>query len=266
MPALSEFSLDGKAAIVTGAGQGIGRGIAMALAEAGADIVLAGINVADRSRSMADLEEVASEIRGLGRKAVPAVVDARLDEDVQTMIQTALSELGGRLDIMVNNAGGSFYARFPDINERGFDAVIRNNLKTTFLCCQTAGAVMREQQSGVIINLSSGAAFGGSVTQPVYAATKAGITNLTQTLAIEFAPHVRINAIAPGLTDTIGMRAGYGDQADERVAAQSRTFAAQRLATPRDMGMAAVFLASDAASYVSGITLQVNGGGRAFEA
>ena len=266
MPALSEFSLDGKTAIVTGAGQGIGHGIALALAEAGADIVLGGITVADRSRSMADLEGVAAEIHGLGRKAIPAVIDARLDEDVQTMVQTALNELGGRLDIMVNNAGGSFYARFPDINERGFDAVIRNNLKTTFLCCQAAGRVMLEQRRGVIINLSSGAAFAGSVTQPVYAATKAGITNLTQTLAIEYAPHVRVVAIAPGLTDTVGMRAGYGDQGDERVAAQSRTFAAQRLATPRDMGMAAVFLASDAASYVSGVTLRVDGGGRAAEA
>ena len=166
---------------------------------------------------------------------------------------------------MVNNAGGSFYARFPDISEGGFDAIVRNNLKSTFLCCQAAGTVMRERQSGVIINLSSGAAFAGSIAQPVYAATKAGITNLTQTLAVEFAPHVRVVALAPGLTDTIGMRAGYGDEADARVAAQSQTMAAKRLATPRDMGLACVFLASNAASYVSGITLRVDGGGRAAD-
>ncbi len=225
----------------------------------------AGITVADRSRSMADLEAVADEIRALGRRAAPFVADAREDSDVHAMIDAALTEFGGGLDIMVNNAGGSFYARFPDINERGFDAVVRNNLKTTFLCCQAAGRVMLERQSGVIINLSSGAAFGGSVNQPVYAATKAGITNLTQTLAVEFAPHVRVVAIAPGLTDTIGMRAPYGDRADEEVAMRAQSFAAQRLATPRDMGLACVFLASDAASYVSGVTLRVDGGGRAAE-
>ena len=140
---------------------------------------------------------------------------------------------------------------------------MRNNLKTTFLCCQAARPVMLERQKGVIINLSSGAAFSGSVTQPVYAATKAGITNLTQTLAVELAPHVRVVAVAPGLTDTIGMRAGYGDEAEARVAAQAQAMAAKRLATPRDMGLACVFLASDAASYVSGVTLRVDGGGRA---
>ncbi len=265
MPGLSEFSLDGKTAIVTGAGQGIGKGIALALAEAGANVVVAGITVADRSRSEADLEATADEIRSLGRTALPFVADVREDGDVRQMIEAGLHEFNGRLDIMVNNAGGSFYARFPDISERGFDAVIRNNLRSTFLCCQAAGSVMREQQTGVIINLSSGAAFAGSLSQPVYAATKAGITNLTQTLAIEFAPHVRVVAIAPGLTDTIGMRAGYGDQAEDRVAAQARTMAAQRLATPRDMGLACVFLASEAASYVSGITLRVDGGGRAAD-
>ncbi len=264
MPALSEFNLDGKTAIVTGAGQGIGKGIALALAEAGANVVVAGITVADRSRSDADLEATADEIRALGRTALPFVVDARDSAEVHALVEATLAEFGA-LDIMVNNAGGSFYARFPDISEGGFDAIVRNNLKSTFLCCQAAGSVMRERQSGVIINLSSGAAFAGSIAQPVYAATKAGITNLTQTLAVEFAPHVRVVALAPGLTDTIGMRAGYGDEADARVAAQSQTMAAKRLATPRDMGLACVFMASDAASYVSGITLRVDGGGRAAD-
>ncbi len=264
MPGLHEFSLDGKTAIVTGAGQGIGKGIAIALAEAGADVVVAGITVADRSQSEADLEATADEIRLLGRSALPVVTDAREDADVHAVIDATIQEFGG-LDIMVNNAGGSFYARFPDISERGYDAVVRNNLKSTFLCCQAAGVVMRERERGVIINLSSGAAFSGSIAQPVYAATKAGITNLTQTLAAEFAPKVRVVAIAPGLTDTVGMRAGYGDEADARVAAQAQTMAAKRLATPRDMGLACVFLASDAASYVSGITLRVDGGGRAAD-
>ena len=265
MPGLHEFSLDGKTAIVTGAGQGIGKGIALALAEAGADIVVAGITVADRSRSEADLEATADEIRLLGRSALPVVADARDHADVGAMVDAAIKEFG-KLDIMVNNAGGSFNARFPDISEGGFEAVVRNNLKSTFLCCQAAGAVMREQGSGVIINLSSGAAWSGSVTQPVYASTKAAITNLTQTLAAEFAPNVRVVAIAPGLTDTVGMRAGFGDEAEARVAAQSQSVAAKRLATPRDIGLAAVYLASDAASYVSGITLRVEGGGRAADA
>ncbi len=264
MPGLTEFSLDGKTAIVTGAGQGIGKGIALALAEAGANVVVAGITVTDRSRSEADLEATAEEIRAIGRTALPIVADARDDNDVHEVINAARSEFGA-LDIMVNNAGGSFNARFPDISERGFDAVMRNNLKSTFLCCQAAGAVMREQQSGVIINLSSSTAFAGSITQPVYAATKAGIVNLTQTLAVEFAPHVRVVAIAPGLTDTVGMRAGFGDEAETRVAAQAQGMAAKRLASTRDLGLACVFLASEAASYISGVTLRIDGGGRAAD-
>ena len=119
MPGLHEFSLDGKTAIVTGAGQGIGKGIALALAEAGADVVVAGITVADRARSEVDLQATADEIRLLGRSALPVVTDARDDADVRAVIDAALTEFD-RLDIMVNNAGGSFYARFPDISEGGF--------------------------------------------------------------------------------------------------------------------------------------------------
>ena len=166
---------------------------------------------------------------------------------------------------MVNNAGGGFAAHFMDISERGFEAIVRNTFKSTYLCCRAAGRVMLEAGGGAIINLASGAGMGPSPSQPVYGATKAGIINLTQSLAVEFAPKIRVNAIAPGLTATEGLRARYGADADNEISRQGQQFAAGRLALPEDMGLAAVFLASDAASYVSGVTLRVDGGGRAME-
>lgn len=263
MPALSEFSLDGRVAVVTGSGQGIGKGIALCLARAGADLVLAGISLADRSHDLDDLEAAAKEVRALGRRAVAVAADVRLADDVDKVVRTAQREFG-RLDIMVNNAGGGFASRFMDISERGFEAIVRNNYKSTFLCCKAAGRAMLEARRGVIINLASGAAFGPSPNQPVYGGAKAAIVNLTQSLAVELAPYVRVNAIAPGLTLTEGLRSRYGADADEEIRRQGERFAAKRLALPQDMGLAAVFLASDAASYISGITIQVNGGGPAM--
>ena len=264
MPSPAEFSLDGKVAVVTGSGQGIGKGIALALARAGADVVVAGISLSDRARDQADLDATAVEIGRAGRRSIGIPTDARSAEDVDNLVEAALQEFG-QLDIMVNNAGGGFAARFMDINERGFEAVVRNNLKSTFLCCRAAGRVMLEAGSGAIINLASGSGMGPSPTQPVYGAAKAGIINLTESLAVEFAPAVRVNAIAPGLTATEGLRARYGDDADAEIDRQGQRFAARRLATPEDMGLAAVFLASDAARFVSGVTLRVDGGGRAAD-
>ena len=264
MPGLDEFSLDGKVVVVTGSGQGIGKGIALAMARAGADVVVAGVSLADRGRDQEDLDSTARAVQAIGRRSVAIPTDARSAEEVHRLIDRTIDEFG-RLDIMVNNAGGGFAAHFMDINERGFEAIVQNNLKSTYLCCHAAGKVMLEAGSGVIINLASGAGMGPSPTQPVYGATKAGIINLTESLAVEFAPAIRVNAIAPGLTETEGLRARYGDDADEEVARQGRRFAAGRLATPEDMGLAAVFLASDAARYVSGVTLSVDGGGRAME-
>jgi NAD(P)-dependent dehydrogenase (short-subunit alcohol dehydrogenase family) len=264
MPGLDEFSLDGKVAIVTGSGQGIGKGIALALARAGADVAVAGITLADRSRDLADLDATVSAIKALERRSIAIPTDARSADDVKTLIDQTIAEFG-RLDVMVNNAGGGFAAHFMDINERGFEAIVRNNLKSTYLCCQAAGRVMLESGSGAIINLASGAGMGPSPTQPVYGATKAGIINLTESLAVEFGPTVRVNAIAPGLTATEGLRARYDDDADAEIRRQGERYVAGRLATPEDMGLAAVFLASDAAQYVSGITLRVDGGGRAME-
>ena len=263
MPPLPQFGLDNRVAIVTGSGQGIGKGIALAMAKSGADLVLAGINLANRAESESLMESVAQEVRSLGQRAIAVVADVRLATDVERMVATAIQEFG-RVDILVNNAGGGFPAHFMDISERGFDAIVNNNLKSTFLCCKEVGRVMLEQRYGSIINLASGAAFDPAPHQPVYGATKAAIVNLTRTLAIEFAPHVRVNVVAPGLTLTEGLYTRYAPNAEEEIKRRGSGLAGGRLAMPEDLGMATVFLASDAASYISGQILSVNGGGRAI--
>lgn len=261
MPTLEEFNLDGKVAIVTGAAQGIGKGIAIALAKAGADLILGGIALGDRDNDEVAMESVAKEIRALGRTAIPVVADVRVSEDIDKLFKVCIDKFNGKLDIMVNNAGGSFNGHFMDINERGFEAVTRNNLKTTFLGCQGAARIMLEQGHGTIINLASTTAFNPSTVQPVYGANKAAIINLTQTLAVEFGPTLRVNAIAPGLTDTEGLRAQYPETAEEHITEISQSRVAKRLATPQDVGLAVVFLCSDAASYISGVTIKIDGGG-----
>ena len=151
-----------------------------------------------------------------------------------------------------------------DINDRGYEAVTRNNLRTTFLGCQAAAKVMLEAGHGSIINLASTTAFNPATTQPVYGANKAAIMHLTQTLAVEFAPTIRVNAVAPGLTDTEGLRAQYPENPQEVIATMSEDFAAKRLANPNDIGLTVVFLCSDAAAHISGVTIKIDGGGMAM--
>ena len=264
MPTLPEFNLDGKVAIVTGAAQGIGKGIAKSLAQAGADIVLAGISLGDRENDDAAMQSAAEEIKQVGNKVLPITADMRVLEDVENLIDQTLNAFGGKLDIMVNNAGGSFNNHFMDINDRGYEAVTRNNLRTTFLGCQAAAKVMLEAGHGSIINHASTTAFNPATTQPVYGANKAAIMHLTQTLAVEFAPTIRVNAVAPGLTDTEGLRAQYPENPEEVIATMSEDFAAKRLANPNDIGLTVVFLCSDAAAHISGVTIKIDGGGMAM--
>jgi len=247
---ISPFDLQGKVAIVTGSGRGIGRGIAVELARAGADVVVC-------SRTEADLEAITFEIQSLGRKAVPVVVDVRRHDQVIDLMEKTQQEFG-RLDILVNNAGGSFRTPAIDMSERAWDAVIGENLKPVFLCSQSAAKIMLRQKKGNIINITSASGLGPAPLLCAYGAAKAGVSNLTQTLAVEWAQYgIRVNAIAPGPIDTKGLR---DTTAEEKISEMTSYIPLARLGKPEDVAQSVIFLASDASAWITGFTIELCGG------
>lgn len=243
------FDLSGRLAVVTGAGKGIGRGIAVQLAQAGADVVIS-------SRTSTDLNEVADEIRALGRQATPVVADVT-NTDQLTAIATAAER---PIDIWVNNAGGlpdatpRYLTRTP---EDRWDAQMDLNLKAVFVATQVAAEHM---ESGTIINISSSASRArGSIKNGPYAASKAAVNSLTSTFALELAPNIRVNAIAPGPipTDNFNESTNFPD---DKPIEKLIGVPLGRLGTPDDIGHAVVFMASDAASWITGQCLFVTGG------
>ncbi|MDO8491014.1 MAG: SDR family NAD(P)-dependent oxidoreductase [Dehalococcoidia bacterium] len=250
---LSLFGLTNRVAIVTGAGRGIGKGIALGFAEAGADIVIAEIDPALA-------EETAGEIRAKGRKALVAPTDVRIASQVDHVVEQTLKEFG-KIDILVNNAGGwTVFSPVLGIEEQDWDRCIELNLKGAFLCCKAVGKVMVRQKRGAIVNISSLAGFVPFTAAPHYGAAKAAVANLTQTLAMELAPHkVRVNAIAPGSVETDLTDKLYSTQPGLREY-RIKTIPLGRLGRPQDIAAAALYLASDAADWVTGETLMVRGG------
>jgi len=247
---ISPFDLQGKVAIVTGSGRGIGRGIAVELARAGADVVVC-------SRTEADLEAITFEIQSLGRKAVPVVVDVRRHDQVIDLMEKTQQEFG-RLDILVNNAGGSFRTPAIDMSERAWDAVIGENLKPVFLCSQSAAKIMLRQKKGNIINITSASGLGPAPLLCAYGAAKAGVSNLTQTLAVEWAQYgIRVNAIAPGPIDTKGLR---DTTVEEKISEMTSYIPLARLGKPEDVAQSVIFLASDASAWITGFTIELCGG------
>lgn len=243
------FDLTGRVAIVTGANTGIGQGIAVALAEAGADVALAG-------RSPA--EETADRVEAAGRRA--ALIDSDLSTiaPVQDIVERTLAALGG-LDILVNNAGIIRRADALDFSEEDWDAVIDTNLKSAFFLCQAAGRHMVAQGRGKIVNIASMLSFQGGIRVPSYAASKSGIAGLTRLLANEWgAKGVNVNAIAPGYIATNNTAALQADETRNRQILER--IPAGRWGSPADLGGAAVFLASSASDYVHGHILAVDGG------
>ncbi len=244
---LSIFSLKDRVAIVTGGGTGIGKAIALGYADAGAHVVLA-------SRTVANIESAAAEIRGKGRKSLAVPTDVRRSEQVTNLLQKTLEEFG-RIDILVNNAGGTFLADIQDISEGGWDAVLRENLNSVFLCSKIIGGRMVEQKEGKIINISS---LGGLAAWPRashYAVAKAGTISLTKSLAVDWARYnVRVNTIAPGYMDTAGIT-----KHKAKVYSLSR-IPLGRFGKPEDIVGAAIFLASPASDYITGQTIIVDGG------
>jgi 2-deoxy-D-gluconate 3-dehydrogenase len=243
------FDLTGKVALVTGANTGIGQGIALALAEAGADIAAAGRSAAD---------ETVGKVRGLGRKGENFAADLSSVGAVQPLVDAVLAEFG-RIDILVNNAGIIRRADAVDFTEEDWDAVMDTNLKTLFFLCQAAGKHMIARGNGKIINIASMLTFQGGIRVPSYTASKSGVGGLTKLLANEWAAKgIQVNAIAPGYIATNNTAALQGDETRNRQIMER--IPAGRWGDPGDIGGAAVFLASSASDYVQGHILAVDGG------
>ncbi len=255
MGVLDRFGLDGQVAVVTGAGKGIGRGIALSLAEAGADVVVA-------ARNQAEIEEVAAEIRSLGRRSTACVTDVTHSGALETLAEAAATELGAPT-IWVNNAGGipDATARYlTRTDDKAWDSTIDLNLKAVWAGSVVAAAAMGEA-GGSIINISSRTAFGAQPKNGPYAASKAAVNSLTETLAVELAPRVRVNAVAPGPIPTQNFMECTKVEASQLDAFEKRLpVPLGRFGTPDDIGAAVVYMASPAASWVTGQCLYVTGG------
>ncbi len=242
--------LSGKVALVTGAQQGIGRAIAVAMAGEGADVA---VNFLDDAVAA---ERVAAEVRSRGRKATTVRADVGRSQDVAAMLAAVTSALGPP-DILVNNAGVFPRAQFLELTEHEWDHVLGVNLKGGFLCAQAAArAMIAAARPGAIVNISS-SAIRGDARGVHYSASKAGVVGLTRAMALALAPHrIRVNAIAPGLTDTQQPR--YGNT-EEQIAARAREIPLGRMAQPEEIAGVAVFLASEEASAITGALLHANG-------
>jgi 2-dehydro-3-deoxy-D-gluconate 5-dehydrogenase len=243
------FDLSGRVAVITGANTGIGQGIALALAAAGADIAAVGRTPA---------EETVAKVRELGRRAEIVSADLSSIEPVQRVVDEAVDKLGA-VDILVNNAGIIRRNDSLDFTEEDWDAVVDTNLKSVFFLCQAAARHMVARGSGKIINIASMLSFQGGIRVPSYTASKSGIAGLTKLLANEWAAKgINVNAIAPGYIATNNTAALQADETRNRSIMER--IPAGRWGDPADMGGAAVFLASSAADYVQGHVLAVDGG------
>ncbi len=248
---LKEYDLSGKVAVVTGAGKGLGEQIALALAEAGADLALVG-------RNRRNLEAVAARARRMGRKVIVIRADVRREKDVARMGRQAYESFK-RIDILVNNAGVIQRAPAMKISLQDWQEVMDTNLTGPFLCMKACQPIMARQGGGGIINLASGAGLFGRANMSSYCASKAGLVNLTRALAIEWAKDkIRVNAIAPGQFET---DMGAPLLNDKRALREfMKNIPLRRIGKPREIGLWAVMLASDAAAYMTGQVVVVDGG------
>lgn len=247
------LDLTGKTAIVTGAGRGgrgIGGAIAVALAQAGADVVITA------RTNIADAEAVAEAVNALGRKGYAVTCDVASVESVEEMVRKS-QELLGRVDILVNNAGVTKDTLLLRMDEAAWDLVLDTNLKGTFLCTRAVAKIMLKQKSGRIINITSVMGLIGNPGQANYSASKAGIIGFTRTVARELGSRgITVNAVAPGFIETQMTDALPEASRDDIL----KKVPLARLGSPEDVGAAVTFLASNAASYITGQVLTVDGG------
>jgi NAD(P)-dependent dehydrogenase (short-subunit alcohol dehydrogenase family) len=246
-----EVSLKGKVAIVTGASRGIGKAIALEMAKSGADVVLV-------SRKIADLEKAAGEVKATGRKAIAVAAHVGKLEDIANIVAKT-KEAFGKIDILVNNAATNpTMDSALDASDRAWDSIMNLNLKGLFFLAQAVARVMKEQGGGVIINVSSVAGVTPDIL-PIYSISKAGVNMATKVMAQQWAPYgIRANTLSPGQTKTQFSEALWGNPDIYKVIMDRTPL--KRIADPQDMANAAVFLASDKASFITGQNLLVDGG------
>jgi 7-alpha-hydroxysteroid dehydrogenase len=250
VPITDHFLVTDQVAIVTGAGRGIGRETALALAAAGADVVIS-------SRTAEQLDEVAGEVRALGRRVVPVAADASDLDTLPTLVDAAVSELGG-VDIVVNNVGGSFPRPLLDTSTRMFEKAFHFNVTTALALSQAAIPRMLERGGGSIVNISSAI---GRLTDrgfASYGTAKGALSHLTRLMATDCAPRIRVNAIAVGSTATSALDTVLTDD-DLRTKMEQGT-PLRRLGQPLDIALGVLYLCSPAGSYLTGKILEIDGG------
>ena len=246
------FDLTGQVALVTGAARGLGRAISLALAHAGADVALG-------LRDINTGGELAKEIEALGRGALPLQMDMTQLDQVSRAVEDTAAQFGS-LDILVNNAGVAPENPAENVREQDFDLTLAVNLKGTFFASQAAGRFMISQNRGCIINMSSQAGFVALPTESIYCMTKAAIAHLTKCLAVEWGKYnIRVNAVAPTFIHTPGTESALADPTFRNDVTE-RIAALHRIGEPMDVAGSVVFLASPAASLITGHTLLIDGG------
>lgn len=248
---LDLFSLQGKVALVTGAAQGIGREIALGFAQYGADIVA--VDLTDEK-----LRSLKNAVEAQKRRCLVLKIDLADRDQIERMVESAVKEMG-RIDILANIAGVNVHKAAEEMTEKEWDFVLDINLKALFFCCQAVGKVMLRQGSGRIINMSSSFGVVGFGGRTAYAASKAAVSNLTKTLALEWsAKGIRVNALAPGPVWTEARHELFSNP--EFYANLLKKVPINRTAKPAEIVGPAIFLASEASSFVTGETLLVDGG------
>ena len=250
---LSQFSLEGKVALITGGSRGIGKATAIGFAQAGADVVVA-------SRKLPDLEMVADEIKGLGRRSLAVSAHVGRMEQIASLVEGVVAEFG-KIDILVNNAGTSpVFASALDLEERAWDVVMNLNLKGLFFLSQAVARVMKECGGGNIINVASVDGFRSEDNAGAYAISKAGVIMATKVMAREWNQYnIRVNTLAPGMIHT-RLLDSHWEVAPEDKPEVIKRILMGHIAEPEELVGAMIYLASDASSYVTGQTFIVDGG------